>query len=43
MNLTDDEDTLSPIDEESKQTRGVLMFFLRPKFVDVNTITPALC
>ena len=43
MNLADDEDILSRIDEETKQTRGVLMFFVRPKFFDVDTVTPAPC
>ena len=43
MNLADDEDILSPIDEETKQTLGVMIFFPRPKFFDVNTVTPALC
>ena len=43
MNLADDEDILSLIDEETKQTPAVLMCFLRPKFVDVDTVTPTLC
>lgn len=43
MNLVDDEDTLSLFNEETGQTRGEMVFFLRPEVVNVDTVTPALC
>lgn len=43
MNLADDEYTFRLLNEETEQTRGVLMFFLCLKVVDVDNVPPVLC
>ena len=43
MYLADDEDMLSLFNDETEQTQGARVFFLRPKVVDVDTVRPALC
>ena len=42
MNLAGGEDMLS-LFNVTEQTQGARVSFLRPKVVDVDTVTPALC